>query len=297
MSRQPTSTTSKHRRVTDDRKQLRVVRTGHKFHPWEDVYHLLLTLGWGKFWAIVILGYGVANLIFACLYLIEPGGIANAQPGSFTDAFFFSVQTIATIGYGAMHPVKPWTQFLTAIEALVGLMGFSGATGLMFARFSRPTARVRFSRSILMTSHQGQPTLMFRMANRRQNQIIEAQVRVVLIEDTITTEGQYLRKLTDLQLQRSQSPMFALSWLVMHAIDANSPLYGRSLESFHQKDAMFVVSLTGLDDEMSQTVHARHLYTSDDLLENYQFVDILSRDVDGAVRVDYRLFDDVHPNP
>lgn len=281
--------------IAADRKRLRIVRMGHRFHPWEDAYHLLLTLNWPKFWLAIILGYGIANLIFAGLYLLEPGGIANAKSGSFIDAFFFSVQTMATIGYGAMYPTKPWTQMLTAIEALVGLMGFSGATGLMFARFSRPTAQVRFSRSILLTQHQQQPTLMFRIANQRQNQIIEAQISLVFLEDTITAEGDYLRKITDLKLQRSTSPMFALSWLVMHPIDLQSPLYGRSLSSLLATDATFVVSLTGIDDELSQTVYARHIYAAADIIENHRFVDIISRDRDGSVRIDYRQFDQVEP--
>ncbi len=282
-------------RIASDRKRLRIIRTGHRFHPWEDAYHLLLTLSWPQFWLAIVMNYGIANLIFASLYLIEPGGIANAKPGSFTDAFFFSVQTIATIGYGAMYPVKHWTQMLTAIEALVGLMGFSGATGLMFARFSRPTAQVRFTRSLLLTTHQQQPTLMFRMANQRQNQIIEAQISLVLLEDTVTAEGEYLRKITDLKLQRSTSPMFALSWLVMHPIDQQSPLYGRPLSSLLETDATFVVSLTGIDDELSQTVHSRHIYAATDILENHRFLDIISRDRDGSVRIDYRLFDRIEP--
>ena len=282
-----------HSQVTPDRKRLRIVRMGHRFHPWEDAYHLLLTLSWPKFWLAIIVGYGLANFLFAGLYLLEPEGIANAKPQSFMDAFFFSVQTMATIGYGAMYPAKPWTQILTAVEALVGLMGFSGATGLMFARFSRPTAQVRFSQSLLKTTHEGQPALLFRMANQRQNQIIEAQVSLVFIEDTVTQEGEYLRKIQDLSLVRSTSPMFALSWLVIHRIDQQSPLLGRSIESLFNSNATFVVSLTGIDDELSQTVHARHIYAIPDVLENHRFVDMLTHQPNGVICIDYRFFDQV----
>lgn len=282
-------------RISANRQQIRVVRLGDRMRLREDVYHLLLTVHWGWFWLLVLGGYVVANLVFATLYWLDPGGVANAQPGSFWDAFFFSVQTIATIGYGAMYPVSRFAQALTAIEALVGLVGLSAATSLMFARFSRPSARVLFSKVLVITPHHGQPTLMFRMANRRHNQILEARVKVALSEDQITPEGMPLRKLEPLKLIRSESPLFALSWTVMHVIDEASPLWGRSIDLLAATDALFIVSMTGLDEQMGQTVHARHLYSVTDLYKDHRFKDIISRDRDGAIRIDYGQFHAIEP--
>lgn len=282
-------------RVSRDRQRLRVIREG-KFHaPWEDAYHLVLTVPWGAFLAAIVVLYCLTNVAFACLYLLDPGGIENAQPHSFTDAFFFSVQTIATVGYGAMYPKTLLTQSIATVETLAGLLGISMATGLMFARFSRPTARVLFSRVVTLSTHNGVPTLTFRMANQRANQIVEAQVQVAFVEDELTAEGMPLRRLQNLTLTRSESPMFALSWMVMHPIGPDSPLYGRSLDSLADTDAMLVVSLAGIDETLSQTIHARHIYVLSDFVENHRFVDIVSRAPDGSVHVNYRNFHKVLP--
>ncbi|NER05771.1 MAG: ATP-sensitive inward rectifier potassium channel 10 [Okeania sp. SIO3C4] len=266
---------------------------------WSDFYHWLIQISWQKLWGIIIAFYLIINTIFAFLYLVSSNGIANAQPGSFIDAFSFSVQTMATIGYGAMYPTNIYTHILVTIEVFIGLIGMAMITGLMFARFSLPTARVLFSKVAVICPYNGIPTLMFRIANQRQNWIVETQVKVTLLMDKeVSAEGHSLRRFYDLKLVRSQTPMLALTWLVMHQIDENSPLYHWSEDDFknvNNQDMRFFIMLTGLDGTVSQTINARHIYTLDQIIWYQRFVDIMFTSADGQNYVDYSHFHDVMP--
>ena len=272
-----------------------VVRKGITHSKWRDPYHLVLTLDWSKFFALTVASYVATNTLFALLYLAGGDSIKNARPGSFLDAFFFSVQTMATIGYGSMYPSTDYANFLVSIEALVGLLGVAMGTGLMFARFSRPTARVLFSRVAVIAPHNGVPTLMLRVANERRNQILEAQIGVSLLRDETTAEGHFMRRIYDLKLLRSQTRSFALSWMVIHEIDENSPLYGVTPESMAQAETDIIVTITGIDETVSQTVHARHYYITEEILWNMRFVDIFTRKPDGRRLIDFTRFHDVTP--
>ncbi len=272
-----------------------VVRKGIPHSKWRDPYHLLLTLNWSWFIGLTAASYIVANALFALLYLAGGDCIQNARPGYFSDAFFFSVQTMASIGYGAMYPKTDYANVLVTIEALVGLMGLAMGTGLMFARFSRPTARVLFSGVAIIAPLNGVPTLMFRAANERRNQILEAQMGVSLLRNEVTAEGESMRRFYDLKLLRSQTRNFSLTWTVMHQIDESSPLYGETPESLAETETDIVITLTGLDETVSQTVHARHYYMTEEILWNMRFVDILSRKPDGRRMIDYTRFHDVTP--
>ncbi|MEQ9670247.1 ion channel [Coleofasciculus sp. G2-EDA-02] len=283
----------------DKRRRFDIARKGISHSHWRDPYHLLLTLDWSWFFVLIGGGYILINVVFAVLYLAGGDCIENARPGLFWDAFFFSVQTMASIGYGAMYP-RPdctYTNILVTIEALTGLMGLTTATGLMFARFSRPTARVLFSRVAVITVHNGVPTLMFRMANERYNQILEAQLTVSLLRNEITAEGEFMRRFYDLKLVRSQTPIFTLTWTAMHPIDQSSSLFGMTPESLAEAEVEIVVTFTGLDETVSQTIHARHSYIAEEIIWNQRFVDILSRSRDGRRIIDYRRFHDVIPHP
>ncbi len=260
---------------------------------WNDPYHMLLTIPWLGFLLIMILVYGMLNALFALAYLAVGDGIANAQPGFFWDAFFFSVQTLASIGYGALSPQTFLANIIVTIEALVGLLGFAVVTGLAFARFSQSTARVLFSRFAVVTPYNGIPSLMFRTANQRGNQIVEAQMRVYLLRDEISLEGHFMRRLYPLRLLRSQSPGFALTWTAIHPIDAESPLQGQTVESLIQLKAQIVVSLSGIDETVIQPVHARHLYQAQEILWNYQLVDIIHATKCGEHYIDFTHFHDV----
>ncbi|MEW6496138.1 MAG: ion channel [Cyanobacteriota bacterium] len=276
-------------------RRFEVVRKGVSHSHWRDPYHLMLTMDWLSFIGVTVVSYVATNAVFALLYLAGGDSIKNARPGSFLDAFFFSVQTMATIGYGAMYPQTDYANLLVAIEALIGLLGVAMATGLMFARFSSPTARVLFSRVAVIAPHNGLPTLMLRVANERRNQILEAQIGVSLLRNEITTEGHFMRRFYDLKLIRSQTRIFALSWMVMHVIDENSPLYGETPESLAEMETDMIVTLTGIDETVSQTVHARHYYITDEILWNMRFVDIFSNKLDGRRVLDLTRFHEVTP--
>ena len=264
-------------------------------HPFSDLYHWLLVINWWKFLILFSLFYLAINVIFALAYLTTKGGIANARPDSFSDAFFFSVQTLSTIGYGAMYPQTIYTQMLVVLEVLIGIILVAMATGLMFARFAQPRARVLFSNVAVICPFNGVPTLMFRVANQRDNRIIEARVWVSFLANEVSPEGIELRRFYNLELLRSESPSFALSWTVMHPIDESSPLWGDTPESLLQCDASILVILTGLDETFSSTIHARYIYKVSDLLWSMRFTDILHQN-DGNYYIDYQHFHDVIPN-
>ena len=257
-----------------------------------DLYHTLLTVPWGGFFAALAVSYLIFNLAFGLCYLLV-GGVANARPSSFADAFFFSIQTMATIGYGQFFPQSFAANLLVSVEVLLGMSGLALATGLIFARFSRPTARVLFSEVAVVTVHEGAPTLMFRAANQRRDQILEAQVSVSLLRDEQSAEGYPMRRFHDLALVRARTPMFLLTWTVMHRIDEKSPLFGATAQSLAAENVELVVTLIGLDASLSQTVHARYSYLADEIMWNRRFADILSFGTDGSRVVDYRRFHDL----
>lgn len=275
--------------------QFTVVRFGSKKFHWGDLYHLLLRISWPGFLGIVIVAYLITNTCFALAYLAGGDGLTNAKPGSFPDAFFFSVQTMASIGYGAIYPKTFYTNLLVTIEALVGLIELAMTTGLIFARFSIPTARIMFSRVVVIAPFNGVPTLMFRAANQRHNQILEAQLRVSLVRDEVNLEGQWMRRIYDLPLVRNQTPIFGQTLTVMHPIDEHSPLHNATQSALGESDVAIVVILTGIDETVSQTVHARHIYSAQDILCNMAFVDLFFNLPDGRRAIDYRHFHDVRP--
>ncbi|BAY85371.1 K+ channel inward rectifier domain-containing protein [Calothrix parasitica NIES-267] len=278
------------RRLVNPDGNFNVVRKGVSKFDWDDLYHALLTLSWLKLFAVVGAGYIITNIIFAFLYLAAGNGIENMQEGNFFDAFFFSVQTMATIGYGAMYPKTLFANILVAIEALLGLVGVSVGSGLVFARFSLPKARVMFSRIAVVTPHNGIPTFMFRVANERQSWILEAQVNVSLIVSEITEEGQAMRRFYKLPLFRNQSSLFALTWTVMHPINESSPLYGVTLEEMQEKEMEILITLTGIDQTVSDNIHAHHSYIPTEILWNHKFIDILSKTRNGKRSIDYSCF-------
>ena len=261
-----------------------------------DLYHRLLTVSWTGFFAAMAAAYIFFNLIFGALYLLQLGSIANAAPGSFGDAFFFSVQTMATIGYGDMRPATLYGNLLVTIEVLLGLAGFAVATGLIFARFSRPTARVLFSNVAVVTRHEGIPTLMFRAANQRLNRIFEAQVAMSVARNEVTSEGVAMRRFYDLKPERARTPLFVLTWTVMHKIDAASPLHGANREQLVSQDAEIIVTLAGTDETLSQQIHTRHVYAAEEVLWGRRLADIMA-DGTGGRTFDYRRFHDTVEPP
>jgi inward rectifier potassium channel len=262
--------------------------------PLRDLYHTLLTMSWRRFFALVLGAYVVVNAAFAVGYYLLEDEIENATPASFADAFFFSVQTLATIGYGRLAPKGIPVNVLVTVEALLGMVGLAVTTVLVYARFSRPTARVLFSRVAVIAPYEGVPSFMFRMANARGTQIVEARLKVVLLRNETTREGEAVRRLRDLRLIRSEHSAFALTWTAVHPIDADSPLLGQDQGALRASTSDFIVSLTGIDEGLAQTIHARYAYTADDIAWGVKFADILSAAPDGSA-IDYTRFHDTAP--
>jgi len=262
-----------------------------------DVYLFLLEASWPRLVLVFGLVYVAANAVFATVYVLGGDSIENARPGSFVDAFFFSVQTMATIGFGKLIPRTVLANILVTLESLVGLLGLAIATGLVFAKFSRPTARVMFSRVAVIAPWEGVRSLMIRMANERDNRIFEAHVHVVLMRTETTAEHVLVRRVHDLTLLRDDNPSFALSWTAIHPITERSPLWGVTPASLSANDDEIVVSLTGLDETYSQTIHTRHAYAADEIICGARFADVLTRLPDGRMQLDYRNFHEVIPAP
>lgn len=261
-----------------------------------DTYHLLLTASWFQVIALLFVGFVFFNAVFATLYLLGGDCINAEDPTSWLQTFSFSVQTMAAIGYGAMAPTTPYAYILSNAEGFLGLIGMAMASGLMFAKFSRPTARITFSNAMVVQPRDGVPTLMFRASNERGNQIVQAQLSVVALVDEVTAEGETMRRLIDLELVRNRTPMFSLSWVAMHHLDEGSPL--RPLLSPEGCDPALiaiVVNLSGTDDTLLQTVHARTLYPPARIRWGYRFADMLESHEDGHLVVHHRRIHDIEP--
>jgi len=272
-------------------KRMAVVK-GQDSGRFMDIYHNVLTVSWPWFFFQLAAAFIVVNLIFAMLYAVDRNGIINARPGSFADAFFFSVQTLGTLGYGAMAPRTLYTNLLVTVESFTGILTIALFTGIIFARFSRPFARVLFSNVAVVAPFDGVPTLMFRVANQRGEAIIDASVTVTLARQHTTLEGVTMRRFQELKLMRSNSSLFALSWTVMHPINPDSPLYGLTPEDMEAQDMEIVVMLNGLDEILADRIYARHAYWADEIVWNRRFVDVISLTHSGHRLVDLTLFHD-----
>jgi inward rectifier potassium channel len=272
--------------------QIRIV--GDRSTPLRDFYHGLLRLPWSVTIAAIAGIFLAGNAVFALGFLIT-GGVANARPGSFADAFFFSAQTMGTIGYGAMYPQSTAANALVVAEAIVGLTLTALATGLVFSKFSRSTARVAFSREACIAPINGVPTLMFRMSNQRGNQIVDAQVRVVLSRTERTAEGTTFYRMYDLVLTRERIPSLSRSWTVFHTIVPGSPLHQLTPARAAEQGVELGATVVGLDDISMQTVHANHRYYGRSIAWGARHADVLSEDAAGDLVLDLNKFHDIEP--
>ena len=262
--------------------------------PFADIYHHLLISSWPLLLLQIMVAFFALNSIFALGYYLD-GGVENAK--SYADVFFFSVETMATIGYGRMAPVTLLAHILMSLEALTGMIEIALMTGLIFAKFSRPSARVRFSRHAVVSMRDGVPSLMFRMANERASQIVEAQVHVLLSRGEKTAEGESLLRFYDLELTRYRNLTFRHSWTVIHPIHPGSPFYNTTADSLAASNAEIVVSVTGIDGAFMQTVYARHTYEAADLVWGARLADVIIRSPESGFMIDYGKFDAIEPTP
>jgi inward rectifier potassium channel len=280
----------RHPRVIARGDGFRVVAIGRRREWLGDMYVRLLGASWKAMAAMMCALYLAINLAFALAYLSIGDGLANARPGSFADAFFFSVQTLATIGYGGITPHGAIANLLVTLESLFGFAFYGVVTGLVFSKFSRPTARVLFSDKAIITAHDGRPHFMLRLANERNNRIVDASVKLTLMRDETTLEGNLMRRFYDLPLVRREIPVLRLTWTVMHFIDEHSPLYQVTPEKLAAAETEIIVSLQGIDETLSQTIHARHSYITDEIVCDAAFEDVLHRRADYVLEVRYDRF-------
>ena len=269
-----------------------IPRLGLEVKLLDDLYHFFLHTSWLRVIAIVLGTYLAANVIFATAYWLDAGGIENARPGSFSDAFFFSVQTMATIGYGKLVPRSVFANILVTAEALTGLVGFAVVTGLIFSKFARLTARVMFSNVACVAMRDGTPSMLFRLANIRANQVVEAEIKLHVSRTERTAEGEQIRRFYDVPVIRSHNAIFSLTWTVVAPLVPGSPLYGTTPEILAAWDAEFIASLVGIDSTTSQTVHAQHSYLHNELKWDHRFVDILIPIGENRRAIDYNKFHD-----
>jgi inward rectifier potassium channel len=271
---------------------------GQAFELGGDAYFALLTRPWWQFFLAVGVYVLAINAVFAGLYLLDPGGVTNTRAGSFEDAFFFSVQTLATIGYGTMVPETTYAHVIVTLESILGVLAVGSFAGVAFARLSRPTARVLFSDKLVIRPRNGVPHLQFRMANWRTNLIVEATLRVYTMQTQRTLEGETLRTPVELKLVRTSSPVFFLSWTAMHAIEEGSPFYGdAAIQKLIDEGTSIYASLTGYDQTLGQTVHAYCEYSPKDIVPNARFRDFVTTHADGTRELDFSLFHEIDPLP
>ena len=274
-----------------------VVRLGLPFLRSLNLYHALITMPWRAFFGVVAVFYLVLNLCFASAYLaVGPGalegslGITSAE--RFSQAFFFSVQTFATIGYGVIHPKGLAANLLVTLEALVGLMSLALATGILFARFSRPQARILFSRIAVVAPYRGITGLMFRIANERSSQMIEVEAKLNLSRKEVV-EGKPTRRFHPLRLERDKVNFFPLHWVIVHPIDETSPLYGVTKPEFDASDAELLVLLSAVDETFSELVHARTSYKFPEVEWGVRFRDMFVQSGASQVAIDMRRLNEV----
>jgi inward rectifier potassium channel len=269
-----------------------IIAEGLDLSFWADISHRCMTASWPAFIAGAALVFLLFNAVFACLYWIGDQPIANVPGGAYIDYFYFSIETLSTAGYGDMHPQTHYGHFIATIELFTGIFSMSLMTGLIFARFSRPQARLLFANNPVISNHEGRPTLMVRLANERQNLIGNATARLWMFRDIVTVEGQPFRRFDELPLLRSESPALALSWTLHHVLDETSPLHGMSTESLAAGNVSLAVVVSGYDVVAAQTVHARRLYEHSAIRLGHRYTDILDTTDDGRIRIDYGRFHD-----
>jgi inward rectifier potassium channel len=258
-----------------------------------DAYHFLRTASWQTILALFAASFLLSNVLFATLLYVGGADVQNAH--GFLDMFWFSVQTMGTIGYGYLTPVDTLANTVVTLESFFGILYTALLTGIIFARFSTPRSRVLFSKVAIISDHDGRRSLSFRMANERSTAIVEANVRAYLVRDEMLANGEPFRRIYDLALQRATSPVFNMSFLAVHVIDASSPLHKVSAVGLREHNTNITVTFMGIDDSLAQTVHARYLWTWNEIVFDHKFVDMLRTDDRGKRYLDLTPIHDTEP--
>ncbi|HEX8548650.1 MAG TPA: ion channel [Cytophagaceae bacterium] len=292
-----TKATLNHQRTLNRDGASNVKRIGLPFFRTTDTYNALITMGWGRFSLIILVCYIFINIIFASIYVLIGTEHFNGLSGTtefekFLDAFFFSAQTISTVGYGHISPNGILTSFVAAFESMMGLLAFALATGLLYGRFSRPMAKIVYSRNMLIAPYGDGKGLMLRIANHRSNQLVEVESEVLLTINSPDADGKSSRKFYNLSLERKKITLLSLSWTIVHPITYESPLFNLSQKDFEKGDAEFMVMIKAFDDTFSQTVHSRTSFKSEDIVWSAKFKPVFYPDEDGVLTLDFSKMDD-----
>ena len=275
--------------------QFEFVKLNAKKFDLRDTYHLILTLNWPGFAGFVFGIYLLINLVFAALYMLNAHAVAEMRPDSFFDAFFFSVETLATVGYGHMYPETFYGHLIAMLEIMVGMFGLAVITGLIFVRFSRPTARIHFSKVAVIAPFDVVPNLMIRVANLRHQAMVEPEFRMILIRNIITAEGDEVRRFRSLKLEFDRLIAFPTVLTVRHRIDEESPLFGMTPEEFQRQDVRIIASIVGVDTVIVAPVQSFGDYNYEQIEWNRRFVEIYDQNEEGEWTVDYARIDETEP--
>jgi inward rectifier potassium channel len=267
-----------------------VIAEGLHLNFWADISHRCMTASWPAFIGGAAMVFVAFNAVFAFFYWIGNQPISNVPGGAYIDYLYFSIETLSTAGYGDMHPQTHYGHFIATVELFTGIFSMSLMTGLIFARFSRPNARLLFADHPVISSHDGKPTLMVRFANERHNIIGNATARLWLLKNVVSMEGRPLRRFYELPLVRNEHPALALSWTLYHVLDEESPLYGLNPDDLDASKVSLIVVVSGYDVVAAQTVHARRSYDHSDIRFGQRYADIIGTSEDGRIRIDYGRF-------
>lgn len=288
---------SQRQRLINRDGSFNVVRTGQSFFEKFSPYHYLVSISWLKFNTIIAVAYLVINILFAFIYLAFGVNNLNAHHTYFfhdlLDSFFFSLQTFTTVGYGRLNPTGDIESFIAGIESLTGLMGFALATGLLYGRFSRPNAKIVFSKNAVIAPYKNINAFEFRIANARENQLIEADIQVMLSMKDMAKGRETKRVFRNLSLERQGVTFFSLTWTVVHPIDKESPLYGLTANDLKEADAEFLILFKAFDDTFSQTVHSRSSYKYDEIIWNAAFRSVYLDTKSGVSTIDMRIIHEI----
>jgi len=282
------------RRTINADGSFNVKRTGLR---WRDAnpYLMLIDTTWPRFLLLVLVGFLAVNMIFACSYLmigIEHLKGLESEMGPLTNAFFFSVHTLTTVGYGNVFPEGIWANVISSVEAATGLMLFAIATGLLYGRFSRPSARIVYSKNAIIAPYQDGSSLQFRVANARSNTLMNMEARVLLMT-VDASDGTLKRSFIDLPLERPRIYFFALTWTIVHPIDSASPFFGKSREDLAKLSGELLILIQGFDDTFSQVVHSRYSYRHDEIVWGAKFSPAFKVDTKGHLVVEVDHIDEM----
>ena len=269
-----------------------IVTEGLDLNFWADISHRCMTASWPSFIGGAVLVFVVFNGLFGLLYWIGDQPISNVTRNDYLDYLYFSIETLSTAGYGDMHPQTHYGHFVAAVELFTGIFSMSVMTGLVFSRFARPRARLLFVNNPVIATQEGKRTLMMRLANERHNVIGNATARLWVLKNTLSSEGHFVRRFSELPLLKNEHPALALSWTLYHVLDEQSPLYGLDADEMRVAGVAMVLVVSGYDVVAAQTVHARKSYDHTHIRFGQRYADILEDLEDGRVRIDYSKFHD-----